>query len=80
FRKSNKSRWKIRFERKYSYDACIVVRLDSQNASAKDYYIFPSIEVLDRELVFESVNPFQIEFYRFDSLEPFLQILERIII
>ncbi|WFQ78466.1 recombinase family protein [Xenorhabdus sp. SF857] len=80
FLNTTKKRWKIRFERKYSYDACIVVRLDSQNVNTKDYYIFPSIEVLERQLIFENVNSYQLEFYRFDSLNPFLQILRREII
>lgn len=77
FSNNTKKRWKIRFERKFSYDACIVIRLDSQNVNTKDYYIFPSIEVLERHLFFENVNTYQIDFYRFDSLSPFLQILRR---
>nr|WP_306797752.1 hypothetical protein [Pectobacterium carotovorum] len=80
FMSNTRKRWKIRFERKYSYDICIVVRLDSQNVNTKDYYIFPSIEVLERQLIFENVNPYQLEFYRFDALSPFLQILRREII
>ncbi|EGU4335010.1 recombinase family protein, partial [Salmonella enterica] len=77
FANNSKKRWKIRFERKFSYDACIVIRLNSQNVNIKDYYIFPSIEILERHLLFENVNPYQIDFYRFDSLNPFLQILRR---
>lgn len=54
-----------------------MIRLNSQNVNIKDYYIFPSIEILERHLLFENVNPYQIDFYRFDSLNPFLQILRR---
>ncbi|ECL8501283.1 recombinase family protein, partial [Salmonella enterica] len=70
-------RWRIRFERRFSYDICIVVRLDSQNVNTKDYYIFPTIELLDNQFVFEELNPYQLEFYRYDDLIPFLQILKR---
>ncbi|CNG20570.1 resolvase family site-specific recombinase [Yersinia enterocolitica] len=77
FQCNTKKRWKIRFERKFSYDACIVVRLDGQNTDIKDYYIFPSIELLERQLIFENVNSYQLDFYRFQTLSPFLNILRR---
>lgn len=77
FMNNTRKRWRIRFERKFSYDICIVVRLDSQNVNTKDYYIFPSIELLDNQFVFEELNPYQLEFYRYDDLIPFLQILKR---
>lgn len=77
FMNNSRKRWRIRFERKFSYDICIVVRLDSQNVNTKDYYIFPSIELLDNQFVFEELNPYQLEFYRYDDLIPFLQILKR---
>ena len=77
FMNKTRKRWRIRFERKFSYDICIVVRLDSQNVNTKDYYIFPSIELLDNQFVFEELNPYQLEFYRYDDLIPFLQILKR---
>ncbi|EDM1369646.1 recombinase family protein, partial [Salmonella enterica subsp. enterica serovar Enteritidis] len=48
-----------------------------QNVNTKDYYIFPSIELLDNQFVFEELNPYQLEFYRYDDLIPFLQILKR---
>ncbi|MBW5407022.1 recombinase family protein [Morganella morganii] len=77
FMNNTRKRWRVRFERKFSYDICIVVRLDSQNVNTKDYYIFPSIELLDNQFVFEELNPYQLEFYRYDDLIPFLQILKR---
>ncbi len=77
FMNNTRKRWRVRFERKFSYDICIVVRLDSQNVNTRDYYIFPSIELLDNQFIFEELNPYQLEFYRYDDLIPFLQILKR---
>lgn len=77
FINNTRKRWRIRFERKFSYDICIVARLDGKNVKTKDYYIFPSIELLDNQFIFEELNPYQLEFYRHDDLMVFLQILKR---
>lgn len=74
---STKTRWKIRLDRKYKYDICIVIRLNSDNNGVKDYYIFPSIEFVEGELTFSEINPYQIEFYRCDSLELFMKLIKR---
>ncbi|AUV55969.1 recombinase family protein [Raoultella planticola] len=74
---STKIRWKIRLDRKYEYDICIVMRLNSDNTGVKDYYIFPSIEFVEEELIFSETNPYQIDFYRCDSLEFFMQLIKR---
>ncbi|HBY9539987.1 TPA: recombinase family protein [Klebsiella aerogenes] len=74
---STKTRWKIRLDRTYNYDVCIVIRLDKDNTGVKDYYIFPTIEFVENELIFSEVNPYQIEFYRCDSLESFMCLIKR---
>ncbi len=74
---STKTRWKIRLDRKYKYDICIVMRLNSDNTGIKDYYVFPSIEFVEEELTFSEINPYQIEFYRCDSLELFMFLIKR---
>lgn len=74
---SARKRWTIRLERKYAYDICITIRLDISNTNTKDYYIFPAIEFIEEQLTFKEVNFYQLDFYRYDSLEKFLELLRR---
>ncbi|EKN3880263.1 recombinase family protein [Yersinia enterocolitica] len=72
-----KTRWKIRLDRKYKHDICIVIRLNGDNTGVKDYYIFPSIEFLEDELIFTEINNFKMDLYRRDSLKLFMRLIKR---
>lgn len=74
---STKTRWKIRLERFFKYDICVVIRLNGNNTGIKDYYILPSIEFVEEEITFSEINPYQIEFYRRDSLDLFMRLIKR---
>ena len=73
--KSGSLRWNIQFERKYHPDISIIVRMDSTNTYPIDYYILPSIETLESKIFFKEKNPLLLEFYRFDNLNIFLDML-----
>ncbi|CDH07945.1 Site-specific recombinase, resolvase family [Xenorhabdus bovienii str. oregonense] len=74
---SGKLRWKIRFENALKPDISIVVRMDSTNKNPVDYYIFPSLDILFEKIMLSEINTFHLEFYRFDKLDTFYQMIER---
>lgn len=76
--KSGKLRWKVRFDNPQKADITIVIRMDSQNASPLDFYIIPKIDSNFSKVIMSEKNNIRLELYRFDNLEEFLQIINRI--
>jgi len=74
---SGKHRWRIRFVNQLIADINIVVRLDYDNNTVLDYYIFPSIDSLSFNFKLKDTNSLLLELYRFDSLERFYSIISR---
>ncbi|MDR1844955.1 MAG: recombinase family protein [Citrobacter amalonaticus] len=70
-------RWRIRFSHIVSPDISIAVRMDSLNKSMVDYYIFPSVDLLCRNLLLKEQNNLCFELYRFDTLQPLYQLIKR---
>lgn len=75
---SGNRRWNIRFGNQLMSDINIAIRLDTDNNSTLDYYLFPSIDDLSLELKLKDTNSFLLELYRFDSLETFFSIISRL--
>ncbi|KJQ20990.1 recombinase family protein [Enterobacter hormaechei] len=76
--KSGKLRWKVRFDNSLKADITIVIRMDSQNESPRDFYIIPKIDNEFSKMVMSEKNNLRLELYRFDNLDKFLQIIYRI--
>lgn len=76
--KSGKLRWKVRFDNTLKADITIVIRMDSQNESPRDFYIIPKIDNEFSKMVMSEKNNLRLELYRFDNLDKFLQIINRI--
>lgn len=76
--KSGKLRWKVRFDNSLKADITIVIRMDSQNESPRDFYILPKIDNEFSKMVMSEKNNLRLELYRFDNLDKFLQIINRI--
>lgn len=76
--KSGKLRWKVRFDNSLKADITIVIRMDSQNESPRDFYIIPKIDNEFSKMVMSEKNNLRLELYRFDNLDKFLQIINRI--
>lgn len=72
---SGSMRWIVRFERRFSPDINIVVRMDSSNTQPVDYYIFPSIENIEEQIKIKEKNPLLFELYRFDNLNILIEML-----
>jgi len=66
--------WIIRFNSSQPADISLVVRLKVGNESILDYYVFPSIELLEKPLRLTQYNPVAIDAYRFENLSFFLEL------
>lgn len=76
-RPSGRRYWKIKFDRYYTPDITIAVRMDASNQYPLDYYILPTIDNVYHELMMNDMNPYYLEFYRFPSLIPFFNLVRR---
>ena len=76
--KSGNARWHIRLERSTSADFTIVVRLNPDNKTIKDYYLIPrfDLDLLD-EHISENNNMF-LEMFRFDDITWFYKMFSRL--
>lgn len=72
---SGNHRWRIRFERNFIADINLVIRLDYDNRTILDYYVFPSVTKLTQDFKLKDSNSLLLELYRVDSLERFFSII-----
>ena len=72
------SRWMLRFEESFRPDLTIAVRMDETNQAIKDYYLFPALDLADAHLRLSENNHSLLDAYRFDDLEFFFHLAERI--
>jgi DNA invertase Pin-like site-specific DNA recombinase len=72
------SRWKIQFDASLMPDITIAVRMDQINKNVQDYYVIPSIDVENPKIRLAENNHFALDVYRFENLEPFFMLLERV--
>ncbi|MDO8545405.1 MAG: hypothetical protein Q7S40_33610 [Opitutaceae bacterium] len=71
-------RWMLRFEEGLRPDLTIAVRMDATNQAIKDYYLFPAIDVTRARLRLAEDNHIELDAYRFDDLQFFFEMAERI--
>jgi DNA invertase Pin-like site-specific DNA recombinase len=74
------SRWMLRFEEGLRPDLTISVRMDETNQAIKDYYLFPAIDLTDAKLRLAENNHALLDAYRFDDLEFFFEMAERVLV
>jgi hypothetical protein len=72
------ARWLLRFEESFRPDLTIAIRMDATNQTIKDYYLFPAIDLSKARLRLAEDNDTSFDCYRFDDLEFFFQMAERI--
>jgi hypothetical protein len=71
-------RWKVRLDNGLRPDITIAVRMDSDNATVRDYYFLPWLDLGDcPNLRLAPENGIRIDAYRFDSFDPFLDLTRR---
>lgn len=72
------SRWVIRLDEGLKPDITIAVRMDAANEGARDYYLLPAIDMTWENLRVAEENGVYLDAYRFDTLDYFLGMAERI--
>lgn len=71
-------RWMLRFEDGLRPDLTVAVRMDATNQGIKDYYLFPALDVTAANLRLAEDNHALLDAYRFDDLDFFFEMAERI--
>lgn len=73
-------RWKIRLDSGLLPDITIAIRMDAGNEKPLDYYLLPSLDIENPQLRLAENNGLALDSYRFDDLEPFFLLTERVAI
>lgn len=71
-------RWKIRLDSGLEPDVTVAIRMDAQNQQPLDYYLLPAIDIENPKLRLAEHNGFALDAYRFDDLEAFFALAERV--
>jgi len=71
-------RWNIRLDTGLRPDITIAIRMDAENKKALDYYLLPSLDVENPKLRLAENNHLALDAYRFDDLQPFFLLTERV--
>jgi DNA invertase Pin-like site-specific DNA recombinase len=72
------SRWVIRLDASLKPDITVAVRMSASNETARDYYLLPGIDMTWENLCLAEMNGIYLDAYRFDSLDSFFALAERI--
>ena len=72
------SRWLIRLDASARPDITIAVRMDATNEGIRDYYLLPGIDMTWEHLRVAEENAIYLDTYRFESLDYFFTLTERI--
>ena len=72
------SRWWIRLDAGLKPDITVAVRMDAVNEGVRDYYLLPAVDMTWEHLRVAEHNGIYLDVYRFDTLDYFLGMAERI--
>jgi DNA invertase Pin-like site-specific DNA recombinase len=75
---SGSSRWVVRLDEELKPDITVAVRMDSTNEGIRDYYLLPGIDMTWENLRVAEENGVYLDSYRFETLDYFLGMAERI--
>jgi hypothetical protein len=78
--RSGAYRWKMRFDRGLRPDITIAIRMDALNQTPLDYYILPYSDVFSAlsGIRLSANNGLGFDAFRYNSLEPFFILTERV--
>jgi len=72
-------RWRIRFDpARFEPDVTLAVRLDYANEDELDYFLLPGLDLPQREIRMCNRNSAHFECFRFESLDFFYAMFERV--
>jgi hypothetical protein len=70
-------RWNLRFDASLRPDVSVAVRLEPDNQTVRDYYLFPGTDLFTTRLRLRQENGILIDLYRFDDLRFLVGMAER---
>ena len=73
-------RWKIQLDTGLLPDITIAIRMSANNETALDYYLLPALDIESPKIRLAEHNGLALDSYRFDDLEPFFMLTERVAI
>ncbi|MDE3015749.1 MAG: recombinase family protein [Pseudomonadota bacterium] len=73
-------RWKVHLDTGLLPHITIAIRMDARNEKPMDYYLLPALDIENPRLRLAESNGLALDAYRFDDLEVFFQLTERIAI
>lgn len=71
-------RWKIRLDAGLAPDITVALRMQASNQDAMDYYLLPHFEMTTDRIRLSEENGLMLDAFRFDSLEYFFTMAERV--
>ncbi len=71
-------RWLIRLDTGLRPDLTIAVRMAADNQTALDYFLLPSLDMSSAKLRLAERNPINLDAYRFDTLDFFFSMAQRV--
>ena len=71
-------RWKIRLDTGLAPDITVALRMDETNEAPLDYYLLPLLEMTTDRIRLAEENGLMLDAFRFDSLEFFFAMAERV--
>lgn len=80
YTKTGSYRWKIHLDSGLQPDITIAIRMDANNEQVLDYYVLPALDVENPKMRLAEENGMALDTYRFDRLEPFYMLTERVTI
>jgi DNA invertase Pin-like site-specific DNA recombinase len=78
--KAGSYRWKIHLDTALAPDLTIAVRMDANNQQPLDYYLLPALDMENPQLRLAEDNGLALDAFRFDDLEAFFLLTERVTI
>jgi hypothetical protein len=72
------SRWIIRLDEGLKPDITVAIRMDATNEGVRDYYLLPAIDMTWENLRVAEENGVYLDAYRFETLDYFIGMAERI--
>ncbi len=73
-------RWKIHLDTGLLPDITIAIRMSAANDTPLDYYLLPAIDIENPSIRLAEHNGLALDAYRFEDLEPFFMLTERVTI
>jgi len=71
-------RWNMHLDTGLLPDITIAIRMDAANEKPFDYYLLPAIDIENPKMRIAEHNGLALDSYRFDDLEPFFMLTERV--